>query len=420
MTLISIFTIAVIYFLYSTQSQRFENTVFTAPMLFMGIGMMLSHYFLDLIPIYTEVHVIHTIAEVTLILVLFIDASHIKLDVLLKQKSLPSRMLLIGLPLSVLLGALIADYLFPSIGIWQAALLAAILAPTDAALGQSVVSNMKVPLRIRQTLNVESGLNDGIVLPVVLILAFLAVMSGSSQENWVKFVSLQLILGPLVGIAIGFIGAKMLSLAEEKKWVTEIGTGLASLAIAIAAYTGAETVHGNGFIAAFIAGLSFGNTFKKESLFFYEFAEAQSHLLTTFTFLMFGAVLLPSILPVIEWRHFIYALLSLTVVRMLPVAISLIGSGVKPITYMFLGWFGPRGLASVLFALLILQQSEIENKEEVLIVTFLTVALSVLLHGITAAPFSIHYAEKISVHTGSEESHAVEHMPYEKFKWDIK
>ena len=298
--------------------------------------------------------------------------------------------------------------------------MAAILAPTDAALGQSVVSNVKVPIRIRQTLNIESGLNDGFVLPLILILAFLAVMSGSSQENWIKFVSLQLIFGPLVGGAIGYAGAKMLSLAEEKKWVTEIGTGLASLAIAIAAYTGAETVHGNGFIAAFIAGLSFGNTFKKESLFFYEFAEAQSHLLTTFTFLMFGAVLLPSVLPVIESRHFIYALLSLTVVRMLPVAISLIGSGIKPVTYLFLGWFGPRGLASVLFALLILQKSEIAHKEEILIVTFLTVALSVLLHGITAAPFASRYAEKIAVHKESEEAHVVAHMPYEKFKLDIK
>ena len=420
MTLISIFTIAIIYFLYSTQSQRFENTVVTAPMLFVGIGLLLSHNGLNLIPIHTEVHIIHTIAEVTLILVLFIDASHIKLDVLLKQKSLPSRMLLIGLPLTILLGALIAYLLFSEIGFWQAALLAAILAPTDAALGQSVVSNVKVPIRIRQTLNIESGLNDGVVLPLVLMLAFLAAMSSSSQENWVQFVSLQLILGPLVGVAIGYLGAKMLSYSEEKHWVTEVGTGLASLGLAIAAYTGAEAVHGNGFIAAFIAGLCFGNTFKKESLFFYEFAEAQSHLLTTFTFLMFGAVLLPSILPLIEARHYIYALLSLTVVRMVPVAISLIGSGVKPITYLFLGWFGPRGLASVLFALLILQQSEVPHKEQILIVTFLTVVLSVLLHGVTAAPFANIYARKISVHKKSEEAHVMAHMPYEKFKQNIK
>ena len=134
MEIITVFTIALLYFLYTTQSQRFENTVFTAPMLFMGIGLLLSHYALDLIPIHTEVHLIHKIAEITLILVLFIDASHIRLDILLKQKSLPVRMLLIGLPLSVLLGTLGAFFLIPSIGIWQAALLAAILAPTDAAL----------------------------------------------------------------------------------------------------------------------------------------------------------------------------------------------------------------------------------------------------------------------------------------------
>ena len=145
-------------------------------------------------------------------------------------------------------------------------------------------------------MNIESGLNDGIVLPVVLIMAFLASMSASSEENWVRFVFLQLLLGPIVGIVVGIIGAKLLNLAEEKKWVTEIGTGLASMALPICAYTGAELIHGNGFISAFIAGLCFGNHFKTESQFIYEFAEAQSHLLTTFTFLMFGAVLLPSVL----------------------------------------------------------------------------------------------------------------------------
>ena len=420
MTLIAVFTIALIYFIYSAQSQRFENTIVTAPMLFLVVGLLLSKYGLNLIPIHTHVDVIHTIAEITLILVLFIDASHIRLDALLKNKSLPVRMLLIGLMLTVALGTLIAYYLFPSIGIWQALLLAAILAPTDAALGQSVVSNLKVPLRIRQTLNVESGLNDGMALPLVLIAAFLASMAASSDQNWVKFVALQLILGPVIGIIVGVVGAKVLNVAVERKWVTEIGIGITSLMIAICAYTGAELVHGNGFIAAFISGLCFGNSFKQESKFFYEFAETQSHLLTTFTFLMFGAVLLPSVMPLINMNHFIYALLSLTVIRMLPVSISLIGSGVKPITHLFLGWFGPRGLASVLFALLILQNSSVPNKEEILIVTFLTVALSVILHGVTAAPFANSYAEKIASHKAAEEAERTVPLPYEKFKQDAK
>ena len=420
MTLITIFTIALIYFLYSTQSQRFENTVFTAPMLFLLIGFLLSKYGLNLIPIHTHVDVIHTIAEITLILVLFIDASHIRLDTLLANKSLPVRLLIIGMPLTVILGTLIAYYMFPQIGIWQAMVLAAILAPTDAALGQSVVSNPKVPLRIRQSLNVESGLNDGFALPLVLITAFLASMAASSDHNWVEFVALQLILGPIVGIVTGIIGAKLLTMAEDKKWVTEIGIGITSLTIAVCAYTGAELVHGNGFIAAFIAGLCFGNNFKKESKFFYEFAETQSHLLTTFTFLMFGAVLFPSVLPLINMNHFIYAILSLTVVRMLPVSLCLLGSGVKPVTHLFMGWFGPRGLASVLFALLILQNSSVPHKEQILIVTFLTVALSVVLHGITAAPLASRYADKIAVHKASEEAAKTAPLPYEQFKQQAK
>jgi len=420
MTLTAVFVIALIYFLYSTQSQRFENTIFTAPMLFLLVGFLLSKYGLNLISISTHVDVIHTIAEVTLILVLFIDASHIRIDALLKNKSLPIRMLLIGLTLTVVLGTIIAVYMFPSIGIWQALLLAAILAPTDAALGQSVVSNAKVPLRIRQTLNVESGLNDGMALPLVLIAAFLASMAASSDQNWVKFVALQLLLGPIVGIIVGIIGAKILSIAVDRKLVTEIGIGIASLTIAVCAFAGAELVHGNGFIAAFMGGLCFGNNFKKESKFFYEFAETQSHLLTTFTFLMFGAVLLPSVIPLINLSHLVYALLSLTIIRMVPVSISLIGSGVKPISHLFLGWFGPRGLASVLFALLILQTSNVPHKEQILIVTFLTVALSVLLHGITAAPLSNYYAARISKHKAAAEAAKTAPLPYEQFKHKVK
>ena len=241
-------------------------------------------------------------------------------------------------------------------------------------------------------------------------------MGVTDDHNWIQFIALQLILGPITGIAIGVAGAKLLTKAVEKNWVTEIGIGLSSLAIAVCAYTGAKLLHGNGFIAAFVAGLCFGNSFRNKSLFFYQFAETQSHLLTTFTFLLFGAVLLPSVLPVVESRHLAYAVLSLTVIRMLPVSLSLLGSGTKFSTHAFIGWFGPRGLASVLFALLILEESSIPHKEEILIVTFLTIAFSVVLHGITAAPWARLYAHKITVHRAGTEHASTKPMPYEKYK----
>jgi NhaP-type Na+/H+ or K+/H+ antiporter len=378
---------------YGLVSSRLEGSLITVPMAFVAFGWLVGGGGLGLAEISPDHGFIHFLAELTLILVLFSDAARIDLKRLIADHNLPQRMLLIGLPATVLLGILAAVAVFPGMSLMEAALIAAILSPTDAALGQAVVSNPVVPVRIRQALNVESGLNDGIVLPLVLVFAIWAT------------------LGPLAGVIVGYAGARLIDWAAEAKWMSEPFEGITILALALLAFTGAEAVGGNGFIAAFAAGLIFGARLRHRCAFLFEFMETEGQFLVLLVFLIFGATMLPEALHAMNWQVLLYAVLSLTVVRMAPVALSLSGTGLSTSSKAFLGWFGPRGLASVLFALLIVEQYDIAHEEEILACIIVTVALSVLLHGLTAAPVAKAYGTMVARRGECEEAKPVSEMP---------
>ncbi len=377
-------------------SGRVQNSIVTAPIVFAGFGLLVGGHGLGWVDLHVDDHIIHALAELTLVLVLFTDATRINLKLLRRQHDVPVRMLLIGMPLTILLGTAIAIGLFPELTLWEAALLAVVLAPTDAALGQAVVSSTKVPVRIRQALNVESGLNDGIALPLVLLFMSTgasAVAGEGGSEYWLKFAALQITLGPLVGIAVGWAGGRLVTLGSQSGWMSPTFEHLSSLGLALLAFAGAELIGGNGFIAAFCAGLMLGNTTNKtigDRL--YEFAEAEGQLLTLLVFLVFGAVMLPMAGGHASWQVVAYGVLSLTLIRLLPVALSLLGAGLRKETVLFLGWFGPRGIASILFGLLVVDSSILTHREEIFLVVLVTVAMSILAHGVTAFPGASWYS----------------------------
>jgi sodium/hydrogen antiporter len=357
---------------------------------------------------------IHVLAEVTLVLVLFVDAARIELATLRRDHDLPARMLAIGLPLTILAGTVVGTVLLPGMPLVEVALLAALLAPTDAALGQAVVSSPLVPVRIRQALNVESGLNDGIALPLVLLLASLASASADPAAGtayWLRFAAMQVVLGPIVGMAAGRWGGRAIDVAARRGWLAERFEGLSALGLPMVAYACAALVGGNGFIAAFVAGLAFGNNVRGRCSFLFDFADAEGELLTLLTFLVFGAAMLPAAMHMVDWRIVTYALLSLTAVRMLPTWLALAGTGLRRETHLFLGWFGPRGLASILFALLIVEEGDFAHRHELMAITVVTVALSVLLHGLTAAPAARRYAALSASMVDGEEMRPVSEMP---------
>lgn len=405
--------IAVGIILFALFAKRLENTIITPPLVFAAFGLVIGDSMLGWADLKFENSFVHGLAEITLILVLFSDAARIDLSLLRKDHTLPLRMLLIGMPLVIVFGTAVALAMPLGLSFWEAALLAAILAPTDAALGQSVVLNRYVPVRIRQALNVESGLNDGIALPFVLVFAFLAgvAMIDGSEQNWALFGAKQVILGPLAGIVGGGVGAWLLDRAADRGWTTEAYEGLIILGLAFLAYSAAELIGGNGFIAAFVAGLVFGNVVRDRCGFVFEFAEAEGNFLVLLTFLVFGAAILPTAFGEVDWAMAVYAVLSLTVIRMIPIALSLIGSGMSGATVAFLGWFGPRGLASILFALFVLEEVPVPTGEHIAIITILTVAISIVVHGLSAAPLSRRYGAYVSGMRQAEELEPVSEMP---------
>jgi NhaP-type Na+/H+ or K+/H+ antiporter len=343
--------------------------------------------------------VIHVLAELTLVLVLFGDAARIDLRALREELGLPMRLLGIGLPLTILAGALIGKLVLPNLTWLEAAALGAILAPTDAALGQAVVSAPSVPLRIRQALNVESGLNDGIALPVVLIFAALASMGGGegrSAADWVQFAALQVTLGPLAGVTVAWIGGRLITWSDSREWMDGRFARLAGISLALLSFASAELIGGNGFIAAFVAGMTLGNSQRGKCEYLYSFLEAEGQLLTLLVFLLLGLSFAWPTLAESDGNMWLYAALSLTVVRMVPVAISMIGSGLRPPSVLFLGWFGPRGLASLLFAILILEEAALPHGQLVFDVVILTVLGSVFAHGMSAAPAATWYGKLAS------------------------
>lgn len=409
--------IALGVFAFALVSRRAEAEFLTAPMTFALLGLLAGPAGLGVVELPVGHAFVDGLAGVTLGLVLFTDAARIDISRLGREHTLPLRMLGIGLPLTVLAGTLAALAVMPGLGLWEAALLAAILAPTDAALGQATVMNRRVPVRIRQALNVESGLNDGLVFPILLVAAGLATgpgLTGSGATDpdltpGFDTIAGNLLLGPLAGAVVGGLGSEVLERMNRHAWVTPVFLRLAVVALAVLAFAGAEAVHGNGFLAAFVAGLLTGARAPAARRALEDFGEAEGQLLSLLVFLLFGALLLPRAFEGLEWRHLAYGLLSLTVVRMVPVAVSLAGLRLRPRTLLFLGWFGPRGLASILYLLLIEESFDIAPHDDLAATVGVTVFLSILAHGVTAAPLARRYGRRMeAVHDqgGARPEHA--------------
>ena len=395
-------------------SQRVQRGIVTPPMVFVLFGLLVGPRALGFIDADLESGWVHLLAELALIMVLFTDAARIDLQLLRREHDLPVCMLLLGLPMTIALGTLVGAWLFDGFNVWEAAVLAAILAPTDAALGQAVVSNPRVPVRIRQALNVESGLNDGIMLPVLLILVAWAGATEPDQTaaHWARFAILQVTLGPLIGLAVGYLCGKVVDRASVSGWMNHTFEQLSALGIALLAFSLAEAAGGNGFIAAFCAGLAVGNFARRLCTRLYEFAEAEGQLLTLLIFLVFGVAMVPIALDHVDTVVVLYALLSLTVVRMIPVALSLLGKRLRGDTIVFLGWFGPRGIASILFALLVVDESMLSSREEIQAIVVAVVLLSVFAHGLTASPAARWYADRLGEpEPGMTEHDTVAEMP---------
>ena len=389
--------LAALFVLYGLVSRRLDTTPITAPIVFVGAGLVLGAAGAVDFGFGTNEggfefalgnEIVLIIAELALVLVLFTDASRMSIGALRGNAVLPARLLGIGMPLTILLGAVLALPLITELELWEAAVIAAVLAPTDAALGQAVVTSKRVPARIRQALNVESGLNDGLAVPLLTVFIALAAAREEVQGAgfWIRFALEQIGYGAALGIGVGILGGALIQRACSRKWVAPIYEQLSVAALPIVAWAAADAVGGNGFIAAFVCGLAASKTVDDLGEMIIEFTEDEGQLLNLSIFFIFGA-LAATIVDQLTWQLMLYAILSLTVIRMLPVAVATAGTGLNARSVAFLGWFGPRGLASIILALVVFEEeAEIAGAATIFLAITITVLLSVFAHGLTANP----------------------------------
>ena len=410
-------TIAAVLLVYAATAGWLQRSYVSAAMFFVTAG-LLAGPALGLLDLGVGSQPVKLLAEVTLTLVLFADASRISLAALRAEFAVPARLLGIGLPLTIAAGAVAGVALLPGVGLAEAFLLAVILACTDAALGQAVVTDERLPSRIRQGLNVESGLNDGLCVPLFWIaLGIAEADQGVLSDN----AALQLVLeeigfGIVGGVVAGVIGVVALRAGTARGWIEGHWVQILTAATAFLAAGIATALHGSFFIAAFVGGLVFGSFRRAGGDEVTSLVDEGGEFLSAVTFVVFGAAILGPALDEITWQIAAYALLSLTVVRIVPVALALLGTGARRPTVAFLGWFGPRGLASIVFGVMMLQEGDLPHERELLVAIVLTVAISVYAHGVSAGPLTDRYAGWFASHP-RDRAPAMESISASEHRW---
>jgi len=396
--------LAVFLLIYSAIAGRIERSLISGPIVFTAVGFILGADGLGILRIHIDGEGLRLLAELTLAMVLFTDAANADFSIVKRNLGLPERLLGIGLPLTIVLGFLAAAVVFPGLAILEMALLAAMLDPTDAALGKPVVTNPAVPAAMREALNLESGLNDGICVPIVVLLLGLAVgtqIEGGTMGHVARVVAEAIGIGLIVGLALTWLTTLMLRFAERRTWISEHWVEIPIVALAAACFAAAQALGGSGFIACFVGGLllsGLGARHKEELL---RGAGHMGEALALLTWVVFGGIVVARIIDRVTWPAVLYAILSLTVIRMLPVLLCLIGTRTSIADKLFIGWFGPRGLATIVFAVLVLDE-KVPGNDTIMLAAGWTVLLSIIAHGVTANPLVRRMAARPA--TEAEES----------------
>src|SRR6266567_907171 len=380
--------LAAFLLIYSAVAGRVERSWISGPIVFTGIGFILGPDGLDVLRINISGEGLRVLAEMTLAMVLFTDAANADFGVVRRNLGLPERLLLMGLPLTIVLGFFFAAIVFPSLETLEIALLAAMLAPTDAALGKPVVTNRTVPAVIRESLNLESGLNDGICVPIVVLLLGLAVgtqIEGGTMAHVARVVVEEIGIGLVVGLALTWLTTWMLRFAERHGWISEHWVEIPIAALAAACFAAAQAAGGSGFIACFVGGLLLSGLRARHKEELLRGAEHMGEALALLTWVVFGGIVVARMIDRVTWAALLYAVLSLTVIRMLPVFLCLIATRTSTADKLFIGWFGPRGLATIVFAILVLDE-KLPGNDTIMLAAGWTVLLSVIAHGVTANP----------------------------------
>ena len=391
--LVALITIAVILILYGAVSRPLGARGITSAMIFTAAGLAVGTSGLNLVNIHLESKAAERFCELALVFLLFSDSTRIDLAGLRRHLGWPGRLLLIGLPLTIAAGLGAGVLIFPGLALASVFVLATMVCSTDAALGQRVVSDTSVPARVRQALDVESGLNDGLAVPFFLVAVDLALaqLSTGVTAAVVRSMAEQIGWGLVAGVGAGALAGLLLRVADDRKWLEGQWRQILPLVAALLAYLVALRLGGSGFIAAFTGGMTFGSASRRHGLDVTSLNDGVGATLAGAVWVGFGALAVGVLLPHVTWQVVAYATLSLTLIRMVPVAIALLGSGARLPTVAFIGWFGPRGLASIVFALIALDDG-VPDHQLLFSTVMMTILLSVFLHGLSSVPLVAAYS----------------------------
>lgn len=381
----TVFVLTVLVLCYAVVSGLVKKW-YTAPALIFALfGIVLGPFALNVIDGRTDTANFTVIAQLALTVILFNQAAELELGGVVRRRGVTFRLLVVGIPLALLLGTATALLVLPVMPLWEAVCLAAIVAPTEVALIDALLDDERIPERIRHALSTESGFYDGFALAAML--AALALASDKTEPDvgrWGLFLVRTELVSVVVGVAIGALGGWVVARSRRREWMSDTWAQLATLAIALVCFGVGERLHGSGFVAAFAGGLAFAfmgrrTGVKPET----QVSDAAGQLLELMVFAMFGGYAVIVGWRDADWRVVVFAVIALFVVRLVAVLVALIRSDLRAHERMFIGWFGPRGIGTLVLGLLMVQRGEIEQAPLITQVVAVTVTLSLVVHSAT-------------------------------------
>lgn len=379
---------------YGLLSRPLERRNISSPMMMVVAGALVAvplgiWHEAPLSALGDSLHVATTFAEMTLAIILFLDAAVLDYRKERAARTLATRLLLIGLPLTIVATWGVIFGIDPTIGLVPALILALIVSPTDAALGRPVLENKDVPEPVRQGINIESGLNDGLVLPVFTAAVLLeANLSRTGHQGWIADALIEISMGAGAGVLIGFVLGKIVNRTVTDGMIIARFERLLGVLAAMLIYLLAEKVGGNGFVAAFAGGLALNISSDKVRDTIESFGEAEAELLTMLTFFVFGLLVVPAVYASWTWMMLVFCLASLVILRPLCVWICMIGSPYSLWEKLYIGWFGPRGIASVIYMLIMATLISPAEIMPLIAAGSMIICISIVAHGLSAAPLS--------------------------------
>jgi sodium/hydrogen antiporter len=355
-----------------------RGTVLSISVLSVALGIVLAEA--DVVSVdATDSAIVHLV-ELALIVTLFSDGLFVERELLRVHWGPATRAIVIAMPITLGLLAVAGKGLFDELSWAEAFLLAAVLTPTDPVVTSTVVTSQRVPPLIRHTLNLESGLNDGLALPFVLFFLVLAAPSGDAGTEGAQVLG-EAAFGALVGVALGYFGGRVHHHLPGGG-ITARYEGIYALGFGLAAFGIADVTIGNGLIAAFVAGIAMGVSEHEIPDAFVDFAENVSAILQVITFFVFGALIVATGYEGDLWPLLLFVPFALLVARPLAISLSFLRGGLPGPQTWFVAWFGPKGVASMLFALFVLN-SDVGSRSLIFDVAAFTILVSILAHGLT-------------------------------------